>query len=283
MTHAPARKSLTTSGWRARRSRRRGSSNCARQSFVATSTTSTHPPAAGPGKGLAGRGTSKRTFTKRTPTRQTLTVGLTALLLLPGLAHAAAPAPEKLVLDRYAEVKELVANTKDHDALASLVDRILGADVAWEAFSQRTLATSIWSTLSEAQRTTFIAAYRELLVDRYARRIKPRTEFTLTLRGKPEVAPDGQSATVRTTVISLRHGKRLGVDVDFSLVLLKSDAGHPVWRIDDIVTDTVSRAYTYRPKFRSIYARSGLDGLVKTIRQNARKHRAAANRESARQ
>ena len=58
------------------------------------------------------------------------------------------------------------------------------------------------------------------------------------------------------------------MDVDYLFVLVD---GGKRWGVADIITDGVSRARTYRPKFKRIYAKRGFDALIKAIEKNTKK------------
>lgn len=175
--------------------------------------------------------------------------------------------PKKLVDARYKDIKAAVAKAADKAALTAEVTTILGKLVDWDAFSRRTLTATVWDELSAAQRATFRDAYAGLIVKKYANRFKPKATFRVELRGDTEVRKDGVTAVVKTTVFTDDDGREVGVDVNYFFVLVQGGR----WRVADIITDGVSRARTYRPKFKRIYAKRGFKALIKAIEKNTKR------------
>jgi ABC-type transporter MlaC component len=194
-------------------------------------------------------------------------------LMLPVLilftVPVAAAAPEtnaKALIERnYTKIKQVVARVTKQKQLSAEITSVLDNMVHWPKFSRKTLTSRIWDGLKPAERTRFIDAYRQLIVRKYAKRFKPKTSFRVTFRGKVKVVAKDR-ALVKTTLFSKREGRPVGVDVDY--VCQKVKAG---WRVADIVTDGVSRAQTYRPKFKRIFEKRGLGGLIKAILRNVNK------------
>ena len=69
---------------------------------------------------------------------------------------------------------------------------------------------------------------------------------------------------MKTTVFTYDNGKKIGVDVDYHFVLTKGEHA-----VGDIVTDTVSRALSYKQKFKNLNRKRGFEALVKRIEKNA--------------
>ena len=169
-----------------------------------------------------------------------------------------------LVKKNYDAIKKMVASAKDRDELAEQITESLDSLINWPSFSTKTLSKKTWEELSPGQQDTFIGAYRKLIVRRYAKRFKPGSDFRVEIRATEE--PDETETWVKTTVHSLDGKKKLGVDVDYEFW-----PGPKGYRVADIVTDGVSRARSYRPKFKRILKKRGFDALIKAIERNAKK------------
>ena len=173
--------------------------------------------------------------------------------------------PEVLVKRNYKKIQGIVAKAPDTKVLSDKVTVVLDSMVDWPIFSRKTLTGKIWDALKDPDQKRFIASYRKLIVRKYAKRFKPKTSFTVDFRGTSFVEGK-KKAVVKTTVHTQSKGKKLGVDVDYEFVLTKKG-----WRTGDIITDDISRARTYRPTFRRIYQKRGLDALIVAIEKNAKK------------
>ncbi|MGM0577512.1 MAG: MlaC/ttg2D family ABC transporter substrate-binding protein [Myxococcota bacterium] len=203
-----------------------------------------------------------------------MAAALAAPIALAPRAAAEPPSPEgdpRDIIERNYEVMRTMAlEAKDHDALTARVTGVVDGMADWRAFSAKTLTCRVWDELSEEQKERFIRAYRAFIVDRYARHFEPGLRFEVTFRGPTEFSELRDRAEVRTTVTVPREdGPDTGADVDYLFVATKQD-DRLVWKIEDIVTDTVSRALTYRPRFVRIYRERGFDTLVEAIERNVR-------------
>lgn len=171
--------------------------------------------------------------------------------------------PKSLVTKAYTEIQKKAQSATSKEALNADVTKVLDRLVNWEAFSGKTMG-SVWAELKPEQQTAFIAAYKLLITKKYAGRFKPQPKkaFEVEFRGATTFTKTG--AVVKTTVFTHDDGKRVGVDVDYTFVKAKGAYG-----VTDIVTDTVSRARSYRKKFQALYKKKGFDALVARILKNA--------------
>ena len=170
-----------------------------------------------------------------------------------------------LVQQNYTSIEKLVRTSKDSEALSEKITGVLDALIDWDSFSSKTLSTGTWNDLETAQKESFKQSYRKLIVRRYAKRFKAGVKFRVEFR---EVATDAKNkgVWVYTTVHSNEGKRRLGIDVDYEF--WKGEKGH---RVADIVTDGVSRARSYRPKFKRILRTRGFDALIGAIERNAKR------------
>ena len=78
-----------------------------------------------------------------------------------------------------------------------------------------------------------------------------------------EVKPGQDDVTVRTTV---KEPGRQPIAIDYRMAL-----GAGGWKVYDVVVENLSLVTNYRGSFTSEIARSGIDGLIKTIDDKNRK------------
>jgi ABC-type transporter MlaC component len=201
-----------------------------------------------------------------------------ALLLLASAATGLTPEevppddPRTQIEASYARIQAIAAAAESREILARQVSSTLSPLIDWDAFCTLTLSADVWTTLSVGDRARFKSVYETFIVERYAHRFEPKATFRVEFRGPTLRAPDGRSAVVQTTVFVPRQGSEVGADVDYQFVV-SAEGGKPVWRIQDIVTDTVSRAWTYRRTFQRILTDKGFDALIEAIQRNVDKER----------
>ena len=115
-----------------------------------------------------------------------------------------------------------------------------------------------WQTASPAQQTQIVNEFRSMLVRIYSNAID--VYRGQTLRVLPLRLPQGATdVTVRNQY--LREG-RPPVPVEYSM--RKTSEG---WKIYDIVIEGVSLVLTYRAEFEQITRTSGIDGLIKRLKE----------------
>lgn len=197
------------------------------------------------------------------PSMAGLLLSLALLCFTP--RSSAALSPRKMVQTSYTNIQRATRTAESRQALLKEVTLTLDKLIDWPSFSIKTLSRSAWEGLDDSGRQRFVAAYRRLIVRRYAKRFKPGATFDVEFRGA-EGVPKNDKVWVRTTVHTKDGAKRLGVDVDYDFWRVGS-----LWRTADIITDGVSRARSYRPKFKRILVRHGLERLIKAIDKNAKK------------
>ncbi len=194
---------------------------------------------------------------------------VTALSVGAPVASAAAPPkdPRRAVSKAYDAIQKKSATALNKATLNAGITKILDEVVDWSAFSAKTVGQTLWGEFTPDQKARFLTAYKRLITKKYAGRFKPKPTkpFEVQFRGKTDTSKKG-AAVVKTTVFTYDDGKRVGVDVDYHFVLTGAKYG-----VRDIVTDTVSRALSYRKKFKLIYRKRGFEALVARIDKNANK------------
>ena len=115
-----------------------------------------------------------------------------------------------------------------------------------------------WQQASAEQKKTLIDEFRKMLVRTYSNGIESYQGQTLKIlpsRGKQ----GGDDATVRAQFI--RAG---GQPLPLEFQARKTEKG---WKIYDISIEGVSLVLTYRSEFDAVVKQTGIDGLIKRLRE----------------
>src|SRR5262245_56975459 len=119
-----------------------------------------------------------------------------------------------------------------------------------------------WSQASAAQQEALEKAFRSLLVRTYIAALT-RTSGDAKVDVKPVTAASGDDVVVKT--MASEPGKQ-PVQIDYRMA--RTPGG---WKVYDVVVENLSLVTSYRSSFQSEIARSGVDGLIKTIEDRNRK------------
>jgi phospholipid transport system substrate-binding protein len=150
------------------------------------------------------------------------------------------------------------AEKKQKDDIKALAATMLD----YSELSRRAMADK-WGTLSEKQRTEFVANFRDLLEHKYVKQV--RTNLDYAMQYKTEDVK-GDEATVETIVKVKTKGK--STDAEIVYKVHKVDGAWLVW---DIITDDVSMVSNYKSQFIKIMNEKGYDELLKKIKSNIEK------------
>jgi phospholipid transport system substrate-binding protein len=189
-------------------------------------------------------------------------IGLVALLPASGRAQS----PTAVLKKANTEVDKLLAKkaAKGSPAERRLKDDIKAIVIAlldYDELSQRTLSRH-WGGMTPAQRADFIKVFRELLERTYARRIRTGVDYGITFKDEKV---DGAKATVRTVVRAKRKGRMTDTMADYCMLRKEGK-----WRVWDVVTEEdeySSLMRNYRSEFNRIWAKDGLEGVMKKMRK----------------
>lgn len=129
------------------------------------------------------------------------------------------------------------------------------------AFDPNTIAQSAlaanYRELSAEQRVEFEELFFNILKSTYIERLDAYTDESVEISGE-EI--DGNRGTVKSLVYTTNSD----IAVDYSL--RQRPTG---WFIYDIIVEDVSLLSSYRSTYRSIIRRSGIDGLLNDLRNQA--------------
>jgi phospholipid transport system substrate-binding protein len=161
-----------------------------------------------------------------------------------GLIAAASEPRDATIEERYRALEPVVVATHDLPYIAEFALR------------------RQWSSLAEADRQRFVAAFQRLSVLTYAARF--RAVGAETFRAiAAEPADSSGRAQVVTAVARADQP-----DVSLEYVLQQDEQG---WRIINIVADGVSDLALKRAEYQRLFASGGIDGLIAELEAQAQR------------
>lgn len=172
-------------------------------------------------------------------------------------------APDGLVRTTVNEVLSVIKQNKDRKVLHDLAEQKVLPHFDFVAMTRLAVGAH-WREASEAQKTALQNGFRSLLVSTYVAALSQSANTNQTVDVKPVAVKSGQDdVTVRTVV---KEPGRQPIAIDYRMAL-----GARGWKVYDVVVENLSLVTNYRGSFTSEIARSGIDGLIKTIEDKNRK------------
>jgi len=185
----------------------------------------------------------------------THTTGLLALLFALG-APAQQGAPDALVKNAVNDVLGVIKQNRDQSTLIDLAEKKVVAHFDFRQMTQLALGRS-WSQATPAQQDALERAFRTLLVRTYTAALSQSSGET-RVEVKPAVLKAGDVETVVRT-LAYEPGRK-PVQIDYRM---RNASGG--WKVYDVVVENLSLVTNYRSSFQSEVARTGIDGLIRTI------------------
>lgn len=184
------------------------------------------------------------------------------ILLLVALPVVAATGPEQLIRQTADRVlAEFKANTDSYQnnpkAVHQLVEEVVLPHFDFEAMADLALG-KYKDEVSAEQKPAIVNEFRALLVRTYSSALLEYTDEKLIYLPMEGVESDGK-VTVRTEV---DQAGGFPIPINYSLLL-----GDDGWKVYDISVDDVSLVTNYRSSFARAIKKSGVDGLIKTMRE----------------
>jgi len=183
------------------------------------------------------------------------TTGLLALLFACS-ALAQDTAPDALVKSTVNEVLGVIKHNKDQNTLLALAEKKVVAHFDFRHMTQLALGRS-WSQATPAQQEALERAFRTLLVRTYTAALSQSSGET-RVDVKPTALKAGDTESVVRT-LAFEPGRK-PVQIDYRM---RNASGG--WKVYDVVVENLSLVTNYRSTFQSEIARSGIDGLIRTI------------------
>jgi len=172
-------------------------------------------------------------------------------------------APDALVRGTVNDVLIVIKQNQDKKTLHDLAEQKVLPHFDFVAMS-RLAVGRYWRDASEAQKKALENGFRSLLVSTYVTALSQSANANLTVEVKStEVKPGQDDVTVRTVV---KESGRQPIAIDYRMAL-----GAGGWKVYDVVVENLSLVTNYRGSFTSEIARTGIDGLIKSIEDKNRR------------
>lgn len=184
---------------------------------------------------------------------------LAAALLASGNAGAAPEAPDALVKSVVEDVLVIIKDNKDPNTLRTLAEQKVLPHFDFEKMTQDA-AGRAWRDASASQKQSLQNGFRTLLVNTYVAALSKSSASTKTVEVKPLPASAAQGEALVKTVV--KESGKPPVAIDYRLVAKAKD-----WKVVDVTIENVSLVSNYRSTFSEEVARSGIEGLIKTLEQ----------------
>ncbi|RPI44053.1 MAG: ABC transporter substrate-binding protein [Betaproteobacteria bacterium] len=181
---------------------------------------------------------------------------LGSLLLVATLAGAQS-SPDALVKSTADEVLAVMRQNSDPQTLRALAEAKVLPHFDFVRMTRLAVGRP-WQSASAAQQEALVKGFRTLLVDTYSAAISNGVTPADKIDVKP---PQGGGDDVLIKTIAHRGGKP-PIGVDYRVA---KNAG--AWKVYDVIVEGVSLVQTYRGTFSTEIARSGIDGLIRTLEQ----------------
>jgi phospholipid transport system substrate-binding protein len=152
--------------------------------------------------------------------------------------------------------------SKDDNELRESISRIVHQAVDFEVVAMRIIAKP-WKNATDTQKQEFKTLFAEIMVDTYFDLLKNYSNESVTFDN--EQVKNDKYAIVDTTVVS---GDKK-IPVRYRLVKVNGQ-----WKIYDFVVEGVSLVSSYKSNYRTILAKEGFDGLLKSMRESKQKRNA---------
>jgi phospholipid transport system substrate-binding protein len=180
-------------------------------------------------------------------------------LLLASTFVWAQKSPDALIRTTVDEVLSVMRQNKDTQTLRALAEEKVLPHFDFRRMTRLAVGRP-WQSASEVQQEALVKGFRSLLVNTYSAAISNG----VTPADKIDVkAPQGSGDDVVVKTLAHRGGKE-PIVVDYRLAK-QGDT----WKVYDVTIEGVSLVQTYRGTFSEEIARSGIDGLIKTLEQKS--------------
>ncbi len=184
----------------------------------------------------------------------------TAMLFVANGA-VAADAPDALVKSVVDDMLVIIKDAKDPQKLRTLAEQKVLPHFDFRQMTQMA-AGPVWRQASESQKQSLENGFRALLVNTYVAALSHTSSGGKTVDVKPVPASATQEALVKTIV---KEGGKPPVAIDYRMV---NEPGG--WKVIDVTIENISLVTNYRTTFSQEVARSGIDGLIKTLEEKSR-------------
>jgi len=181
-------------------------------------------------------------------------------------AVAAIPAPDVLARSVTDEVIGILRSDKDilsanHQKARELIETKIAPHFDFAGMTQLAMGRN-WSAASGEQRKALIVEFRALLLQTYTASLQLFRDQKIEYRPL-KLTPADTDVVVRSLVRSAGGGEPVQIDYGME----KSADG---WRVYNVKIGGISLVESYRGTFNTEIRNSGVDGLIKTLREKNR-------------
>lgn len=175
------------------------------------------------------------------------------------MAHPAEDLIYQITSDVMAALENPKAKT-DSKFVRDVLDKDVLPHIDFTTMTKITLGASAWKQATKEQHTQLVAEFRDLLINTYTAALDQYSGQQLEILPHKAAKNDDKIAQVNTifTDASVKF------PVDYKLRTSRSNK--KVWQVYDIEVEGVSLVKSYKAEFNSEISKSGVDGLIKTLR-----------------
>lgn len=175
-------------------------------------------------------------------------------------------APDALARNVTDEVLQILRTDKDLQAgnqkkARDLIETKIAPHFNFNSMTRLALGKN-WNAANPEQRKALTGEFRSLLVQTYTASLTLFKDQKIEYR-PVKMAPDDNDVVVRSLVRSSGGGEPVQVDYGME----KTDEG---WKVYNVKIGGISLVENYRGTFNTEIQKSGVDGLIKTLRDKNR-------------
>ncbi len=191
---------------------------------------------------------------------------LITLVLFPAMvfAHPAEDLIREITGDMISALNSAEAKS-DEAFVRSKIDTDILPHIDFTTMTKITLGAKQWKSASADQRSGLVAEFRELLLNTYTAALQEYSGQKLEILPHEASDNDDKIATVKTVF----DDASVKFPIDYKLKTTKGDRN--TWKVYDIEVENVSLVKSYKAEFSSQIKKSGVDGLIDTLRAKNKK------------
>ncbi len=174
----------------------------------------------------------------------------------------AADAPDALVKSVVGDVLVIIKDNRDPQMLRTLAEQKVLPHFDFRQMTQ-TAAGKTWRDASASQQQALENGFRSLLVNTYTAALSRTSPGGKTVEVKPLPPSAAQGEALVKTIV--KESSKPPVAIDYRL--MNTPAG---WKVIDVTIENISLVTNYRSTFAQEVARSGIDGLIKSLEDKSR-------------
>ncbi len=186
---------------------------------------------------------------------------LIAFFMLPAvlLAHPAEDLIRQITTDLIGALNSPEAES-DNNFVRTKINTDVLPHIDFGTMTKITLGGSQWKEATKDQREALVEEFRELLLNTYTAALDQYSGQQLEILPHTPGENDDKIAVVKTVF----DDANVKFPVDYKLKTSKSDRN--TWKVYDIEVENVSLVKSYKAEFASQIKKSGVEGLIKTLR-----------------